>query len=125
MLHQYVLPTGTPMSVSFETPDAAGRQLLFVDFELQRPEPLQAPAPGAEDWTPPELLKLAVQAATKALDRAHADGYVVPPQAAMGVAMLDTTALLLEGQVNPDADQRELRSRHAALHRDHPVTPMG
>lgn len=51
------------------------------------------------DLTPAEALKTAVEAATFALDRAKADGLTVPPQAAAGVAVLDTTALMLERQI--------------------------
>lgn len=55
--------------------------------------------------TPAEELKAAVEAATAALDRAHADAYVIPPQAAPAVAMLDTVARMLAVQPAPDTPE--------------------
>lgn len=48
---------------------------------------------------PSQALKTAVEAATAALDAAKADGLTIPPQAAAGVAVLDTTSMMLAQQI--------------------------
>lgn len=82
----------------------------LVERELS--EPFSAPVVEGVALTPDQWLKWLVEEATAALDTAHAAGYIIPPQAAAGIAVLDTTAQMLAAQ----------SSRHAAPTRDHSVT---
>lgn len=61
-------------------------------------EPFRAPELHGVVMTPAQWLKWAVAEVTAAIDAAHQAGAVIPPQAAMGVAILDTTAKSLEAQ---------------------------
>jgi hypothetical protein len=122
LLEQHVLTAGDAgFSLSFETPDgnqfvveAQYRQPAITDQSLECDHcGLWRPIVGALAGTPAETLREAVRAATEALDLAKAGGFVIPPQAAQGVALLDMTARMLA--VQPADDTPPVR-------RDHTVT---
>lgn len=67
---------------------------------------LWRPLVGALADTPAEALREAVRSATAALDAAKADGFVIPPQAAPAIAMLDLTARMLAVQPSDDTPEK-------------------